>query len=170
MHISAEEQGERNIYLTTLTPPTHHRNSLIPINHTKKTGWMITEELISKWHASIGLAAQQMGIVRVTLIHAGKPSSAPPAIKKLWAVEWTWVCFSYQCCMLQIRCFFKGKRIREKKWLQVIITQNMFQIKGNWNPARNPTILNESCKLSNRHPNLLFQPHSSLKAQSFLFQ
>lgn len=29
-----------------------------------------------------------MGIVRVTFIHPGRLTSAPSAIKKLWAVKW----------------------------------------------------------------------------------
>lgn len=70
-----------------LPPPTHHLYSLVPIKHTKKTGWVIIEKLISKWHASVGPVLRQMEIVRAMLIHPGKLTSTPSAIKKLWAAK-----------------------------------------------------------------------------------
>lgn len=72
-----------SIYIPYLPPPTHHYYPFIPIKHTRKTGRMIVEKLISKRHASVGLAVQQMGIPRVTLIHPGKLTSTSSAIKKL---------------------------------------------------------------------------------------
>lgn len=55
-----------------LPPPAHHFYSLVPIKYTEKTGWMIIEKLISKWHASVALVLHQMGILRAMLIHPGK--------------------------------------------------------------------------------------------------
>ena len=53
MYNSDTEQEYPSDYLP---PLAHHHYSLIPIKHTKKTSWMVVEKLISKWHASVGLA------------------------------------------------------------------------------------------------------------------
>lgn len=127
MYNSAREQGKA--YSSHYLPsPTHHHCTPVPIKHPKKTGWVIIEKLISRWHASVGLAVRQMGIVRVTLIHPGKPTSTQSTIKKLWAVEWTWHCVFILMLHVADRSFLR-ESISEKKWLQVIITQNVFQIK-----------------------------------------
>lgn len=79
-------QQRKHIALTTcLHPPTIA--TLVPIKHIKKTGWMIIEKLISKWHASVGLVLWQMGIVRAMLIHPGTLTSTLSAIRNLWAAN-----------------------------------------------------------------------------------
>lgn len=75
------------MHLYTAPHPAHRHYPAVPIKHTKKTGWMIIEKLISKWYASVGLVVWQMGIERVTLFHNGKLTSTLSTIKKLWVVK-----------------------------------------------------------------------------------
>lgn len=82
---------------------------------------MIIEKLISKWHASVDLLVWQMGIVRATLIHPGRLTSTPSAIKKLWAAKWTWHSVLHDADMFFFFFFFLGREYVKKNDFSLII-------------------------------------------------
>ena len=80
---------------------------------------MIMEKLISKWHASVGLAVQQMGIVRVTLIQPGKLTALSLQLRSCgqWSELETVFSISVLHGADKERWFFF--KAREKEWKEI---------------------------------------------------